>query len=112
MYYTYMLRCLDGSIYTGITTDPRRRLNEHKEGGQKAARYTRTHGAEEVLALWESAGRSDAGRLEYLIKTLTKPQKERLAADGDLKVFEGRLERSRYRFVGKAAAKIDDKNVV
>ena len=38
----YILRCGDGSFYTGVTTDIERRVREHQEG--KASRYTRTHG--------------------------------------------------------------------
>lgn len=40
MYYTYILRCKDNSLYTGITTNIKRRLKEHKEKGEKAAKYT------------------------------------------------------------------------
>ena len=40
MYYVYMLRCKDNSIYTGITTDINRRMEEHFSKGQKCAKYT------------------------------------------------------------------------
>ena len=64
MYYTYMLRCEDQSIYTGITTDPDRRFSEHLSGSKKAAAYTRTHHAEKMIALWCCDSRSDACKLE------------------------------------------------
>ena len=43
MYYIYMLRCKDDSIYTGITTDLDRRMKEHFGAGEKSAKYTRSH---------------------------------------------------------------------
>ena len=45
MYYTYMLRCTDDSIYTGITTDLKRRMDEHFTQGEKCAKYTKRHKA-------------------------------------------------------------------
>lgn len=40
-YYCYILECIDGSLYTGLTTDPERRLHEHLAG--RGGRYTRSH---------------------------------------------------------------------
>lgn len=45
MYYTYMLRCEDNTIYTGITTDISRRMEEHFCKDKKCAKYTKTHQA-------------------------------------------------------------------
>ncbi len=78
MYYTYMLRCEDNSIYTGITTDIERRVGEHISGTKKAAKYTSTHAVSKVEIAWKSENRSLASKLEYWIKTLTKQQKEEL----------------------------------
>lgn len=78
-YFVYMLRCGDGSIYTGITTDPERRLKEHKGGG-KGAKYTAAHRPLGYEAIWSAADRASASSLECRIKKLTKAQKERLAA--------------------------------
>ena len=64
MYYTYMLRCKDNSIYTGITTDLERRLKEHKEKGEKTAKYTLTHSAEKMEIAWESENRVLASKLD------------------------------------------------
>ena len=91
MYYTYMIRCEDNTIYTGITTDPERRWQEHLAGGVKAAKYTRSHKAEQLLALWQSDSRSLASRLEYFIKKLTKAQKEVLAESGCLTPYADRV---------------------
>ncbi len=78
MYYTYILRCKDNSLYTGITTDLERRLKEHKEKGEKAAKYTIRHGAVKMERAWESENRALASKLEFNIKKLTKKQKEEL----------------------------------
>lgn len=76
-----MVRCEDGSLYTGITTDVARRFQEHASGGPKAAKYTRTHGAVEVAVTWDAPDRAAASRLEYRLKRLTHSEKERLAAN-------------------------------
>lgn len=78
MYYTYILRCKDNSLYTGITTDLERRLKEHKEKGEKTAKYTLRHEAVKMEIAWKSENRVLASRLEYYIKKLTKKQKEEL----------------------------------
>ena len=78
MYYTYMLRCKDNSIYTGMTTDLERRLEEHKSKNEKCAKYTLNHTAVKFEAAWESSTRSAASKLEYNLKKLTKAQKESL----------------------------------
>lgn len=78
MYYTYILRCKDNSLYTGITIDLERRLKEHKEKGEKTAKYTLTHEAVKMEIAWESENRVLASKLEFHLKTLTKKQKEEL----------------------------------
>ncbi|MBE6989577.1 MAG: GIY-YIG nuclease family protein [Ruminococcaceae bacterium] len=79
-YYVYMLRCRDGSLYTGITPDPVRRMRAHRAG--TGARYTRSHPPAALAALWRAADKNDAARLEYAVKRrLDKGQKEALAAD-------------------------------
>lgn len=99
MYYTYMIRCRDGTLYTGITTDPVRRLREHSSAGARAAKYTRTHKAAELAALWSSRDRSSASRLEYCLKSLSKSRKEQLCLDGDLSVLKGRICCEDYTYV-------------
>ena len=78
MYYTYMLRCKDNSIYTGITTNLNKRIDEHITKGKKCAKYTLTHTVIGFEAAWETEGRSSATKLEYFIKHLKKKQKEDL----------------------------------
>ena len=78
MYYVYLLRCGDGSLYAGITTDLTRRLAEHQGQGGKGAKYTTAHRAVQMEGAWTAADRSAASRLEYRIKHLNRAEKERL----------------------------------
>jgi putative endonuclease len=73
----YMLRCADGSLYTGITKDLRARLERHQAG--KASKYTRSR--RPVVLVWKRRVRtwSRALREEHRIKRLTRAQKEALA---------------------------------
>lgn len=57
MYYIYILRCHDGSLYTGITTNIQRRFQEHLLQGKKAAKYTRTHHVQSIAAYWSCQDR-------------------------------------------------------
>jgi putative endonuclease len=74
----YLARCRDGTLYTGVTTDPERRLAEHNAGCGGA--YTRSRGPV-MLVYWEQASdRSGALRREHAIKRLSRAQKEALVA--------------------------------
>lgn len=79
-WFVYMLRCADGTLYTGITTDVERRLAEHNGEGGPGARYTR--GRRPVtLAYVEGAGsRAAAARREAAIKRLDRVRKLALCA--------------------------------
>ena len=76
MYYTYVVRCADNSLYTGITTDLERRVKEHRN--RTGAKYTASHPVTSICAAWRSEDRSTASRLENYIKMLKKAQKEAL----------------------------------
>jgi putative endonuclease len=77
-WFVYMLRCRDGSVYTGITTNVRKRLLQHNDGN--GARYTRTRGPM-VVAYQESAVNESAARKrEAEIKRWTKKKKEAFLA--------------------------------
>ena len=90
MYYVYMLRCRDDSLYTGYTPDLKARMEEHFSGGQKASKYVRSRGAKELAAFWVTEEKSDALKLEYRIKQLKKGRKESLVKDpGRLEEFLG-----------------------
>ena len=72
----YMLRCQDGRLYTGITTDLERRIEEH--GGDLGAKFTRGRGPFELAFNREVGDRSRASRLEWRVKRLRRSDKERL----------------------------------
>ena len=75
MYYIYILRCQGDKLYTGITTDVQRRFSEHTGQNGKGAKFTRSHKAESVAAVWSAADRSLASKLEYRIKALPRQKK-------------------------------------
>jgi putative endonuclease len=95
-YYTYILRCEDNSLYTGICTDVKRRMEEHFRQGEKCAKYTRTHTPKKLEAVWESDNRVLASKLEYRIKKLTKAKKEKLIVDNDFSVFKEKVNEENY----------------
>ena len=102
MYYTYMLRCEDNSIYTGITSDVKRRMKEHFSQNKKCAKYTATHQAKKLEAVWESENRVLASKLEFHIKkNLTKNEKENLIKDFNLleKLLGDKIESQNYRYI-------------
>lgn len=74
-YYVYVIRCADDSLYSGITTDVVRRMGEHRSKSPAAARYTRAHGATDLVGLWRCVGRSLASRLEWRLHHMTRAQK-------------------------------------
>ena len=78
MYYTYMIRCKDNTIYTGITTDLEKRFQEHVSKNEKCAKYTKKHTVEKIETAWTSENRVLASKLEYRIKHLSKTQKEEI----------------------------------
>ena len=87
MYYTYMLRCADNSIYTGMTNDLEKRLEEHVSKSKNGAKYTKSHDVVKLETAWKSKEKSLACKLEYQIKQLSKQQKERLIEGEKLSTF-------------------------
>ena len=77
-WFVYILRCGDGSLYTGITDDISRRLAAHQSG--KGAKYTRGRGPLTLLYAEEHPDRAAASRREYAIKHLKRSDKLRLIA--------------------------------
>lgn len=72
-WYVYILECSDGTLYTGITTDINRRLNQHNSG--KGAKYTSIRRPIKLMSVSEVGDRSDASKEEYRIKQLTRKEK-------------------------------------
>ena len=100
MYYIYMLRCEDNSIYTGITKDLERRMKEHFSKDKKCAKYTLTHTAKKLECVWQTENRVLASKLEYHIKRLTKIQKEKLVKSHALdEVLCEKIDVDKYKYV-------------
>lgn len=76
----YILRCADGTLYTGITTDLQRRIAEHNGGGALGARYTRSRRPVELVYVEAAASRAAAARREMAIKRLGRARKLALLA--------------------------------
>jgi putative endonuclease len=74
--FVYIVRCADGTLYTGWTTDIERRVTQHNAG--RGARYTRTHRPVTLVYREEVPDRSTAMRREAAIKKLDRERKERL----------------------------------
>jgi len=78
-WFCYIVECADGTLYTGITTAPARRLALHNRGA--AARYTRGRGPVLLRYLEIHPDRGAASRRERAIKALPRTEKRRLADD-------------------------------
>lgn len=76
-YQLYILRCNDGSLYTGIATDVRRRLAEH-ETALRGAKYLRGRLPAELVFQCDAGDRSSAQRLEHRVKRMPRSMKEAL----------------------------------
>lgn len=73
MYFTYVLECADGSLYTGWTINIDARLQAHNDG--TGARYTLSHRPVKLAAYWTFATRKEAMSMEAKLKRLTRQQK-------------------------------------
>ncbi len=76
-YSLYLLRCADGSLYTGIAVDVEKRIAEH-EKGSRGAKYLRGKGPLRLVFEQHIGNRSIASRVEYRVKQLDRSQKEAL----------------------------------
>ena len=78
MYYIYIIRCHDNSLYTGITNNINKRMKEHYYKTKEGAKYTRARTLISLEVLWIANNRSDASKLEYYLKRLSKRKKENI----------------------------------
>ena len=74
--YTYMVKCSDGTLYTGWTTDLEHRVKAHNDG--EGAKYTRSRRPVELVYYEEYATKAEVMKREYSIKQLTRKQQEKL----------------------------------
>ena len=77
MYYVYILKCADQSLYTGITTDLKRRVAEHngEKGNKLGAKYTSARRPVEMVYSRRFKNRSNASKEEARIKSLNREDK-------------------------------------
>ena len=78
-WHLYILRCGDGTLYTGITTDVEKRFEAHQSG--KGAKYTRGRGPLELVYRENCGTHSDALKREIEVKRLSREQKQALIAE-------------------------------
>lgn len=82
-WYTYMVRCQDHTLYTGIAKDPEKRLAAHNTG-KNGAKYTRSRRPVRLVYLEEFPSRSAAAKREYALKQLDLAAKMKLLQDKGL----------------------------
>ena len=73
MFHVYVLKCKDGSLYTGYTDDLKKRLKLHNDG--KASKYTRSRLPVEIIAKWVFDTKSEAVKHEASFKSLSRKAK-------------------------------------
>ena len=78
MWYLYLVRCSNSSLYTGIATDVVRRFAEHAAQGKQSAKYLRGKDPLTLVFTVEIGSRAEASRLEMKLKRLSKAKKELL----------------------------------
>lgn len=83
MYYVYILKCIDGTLYTGITRNLEKRLFEHNYT-EKGAKYTRNRRPVKIVYFKEYPDRSLASKEEFRIKKMSKSDKLDLISNSDL----------------------------
>ena len=76
MYYVYIVKCSDGTLYTGYTTEIERRIEEHNLG--QGARYTRGRTPVTLMHQETFSSKSKAMKREYAIKSLSRQEKQEL----------------------------------
>jgi putative endonuclease len=78
LWFVYIVRCSDNSLYTGIAMDVVRRINEHNNVDKAGAKYTRSRRPVKLVYQEKVASRSEAATRECVIKKLTRKEKEAL----------------------------------
>ena len=79
MNYTYIVRCKDGSLYTGWTNDIEKRIKAHNEG--KGAKYTKSRRPGKLVYYEEFQTKEEAMKREYAIKHMRRKEKEKIIGD-------------------------------
>ncbi len=92
-YYVYIVRCKDGSYYTGYAKDVKCRVEQHRKG--RGARYTRMHEPEKMVYVEEFDTRSEAMKREREIKSLSHNKKQQLVNSYDKTNLVNKLAHAR-----------------
>ena len=93
-----MVRCEDNSLYTGMTSDLEKRINEHISKARNGAKYTKSHNAVKLEIAWRCNEKSLACKLEYQLKQLTKKQKEKIVSGERISTYlAGKVDCRRYK---------------
>ncbi len=90
-WFLYLIRCRNGRLYTGITTDVERRFEEHESGDKKGSKYLRGKAPLKLVMKKRVGDRSMALKIEAKVKKLSKIKKE-LLVDGKIKMREIKKE--------------------
>lgn len=80
-WYLYIVRCRDGTLYTGISTDVDRRLAEHRKGGDAGSKYLKGRAPLTLLFQKKLGSGSLALKVERRVKMLTREKKEQMIRD-------------------------------
>ncbi|MBF0710067.1 MULTISPECIES: GIY-YIG nuclease family protein [unclassified Gemella] len=91
MHYTYIVKCIDNTLYTGYTTDIKRRIKTHNR--KKGAKYTRTRTPVELYYFEEFVDKSSAMKKEYLLKQFDRKTK--------IKYVEKNLDLKKREFISE-----------
>ncbi|MBP9864092.1 GIY-YIG nuclease family protein [Patescibacteria group bacterium] len=114
-WFTYILRCRDGSLYTGISTNVAARLKTHNAG--RGAAYTRSHGPVELVWQEVAASESAARKREAEIKRYSKKQKELFIqvqryCSMELSILQKQIPKIFSLYLGRHGIKMDDDYVM
>jgi putative endonuclease len=90
MWYVYIVECSDWTLYTGITTDILRREEEHNSS-EKWAKFTKIRRPVKIVFTYEIENRSQASKLEYSIKKMTRSQKLDIISGKKILLFNENL---------------------
>jgi putative endonuclease len=83
VWFLYVVRCCDNSLYTGITTDVRRRIAEHRGKGKNGAKYLRGKSPLRLVYKRRIGTRSEALKAEHRVKRMKKGEKEAMVRSGN-----------------------------
>ena len=87
-WFFYVVRCIDDSLYAGVTTDLRRRVAEHNSG-KRGAKYTRSRRPVRLVYSKQLANRSEAQQKEASFKKLTRKQKLEIILNHTFEINSG-----------------------